>query len=269
MKSNKLLKKESLYALTDLTTDKIIKMNDTQLSAYQETLANAVNLFPVQKERLEDAFEKMDYAPTLQWLKSMRNTLNQIHADNLAKQCDKQLSLNMDVENIRHDRLKTFIEYFVATLTMLYKDIQVVLDELLLKENVSPKESLAKKIKKQLSTISEIDETTIERMKDDQIKTYIKDLMAFHEECPARENGLRSSFKIKNYASVMRWLNVIEGALTQIYAENLAEECRRQVNLNNDFSAIRHEKLELFVNYVLNSLSMLCSDIGSLKLDDR
>ncbi|MCL2500131.1 MAG: hypothetical protein FWE90_07310 [Defluviitaleaceae bacterium] len=265
----KVLNKESLYAVTDLTADKIIKMTDTQLRAYQETLTNAVNLFPVQKDRLEDAFAKMDYAPTLQWLKSMRNTLNQIHADNLAKQCDKQLAINQDVENIRHDRLKNFIDFFMASLTMLYKDIQSVLDELKTKEKVKPKESFAKKVKNQLSTVAEINEKTIERMSDDQIKGYINKLKDFLDDCPAQEDGLRSAFKIKNYASVMRWFNVIEGTLTKIHADHLAEECHRQINMNNDYSAIRHEKLEPFVNYVLTSLNMLCADIGSLQLDDR
>jgi hypothetical protein len=269
MKHGKLLNKESLYALTDLTADKIIRMTDDQLLVYQETLTNAVNLFPVQKDRLEDAFSKMDYAPTLQWLKSMRNTLNQIHADNLAKQCDKQLLLNQDIENIRHDRLKTFIEFFMATLTLLYSDIQLVLDELLVIEKTNPKENFAKRVKNQLSSISEINSDKIERLTDDQLKGYIRNLKNFHEDCPAQENGLRSSFKIKNYSSVIRWLGVIEGALAQIHADSLAEECRRQININNDFSSIRHEKLELFINYALSSLSMLCSDIASLKLDDR
>jgi hypothetical protein len=262
----KLLNKESLYAVTDLTADKIIKMTDAQLRTYRESLTNAVSLFPVQKDRLEDAFAKMD---TLQWLKSMRNTLNQIHADNLAKQCDKQLALNQDIDNIRHDRLKTFIDFFVASLVLLYKDIQTVLDELSQTEKSSPKESFAKKIKNQLSTVSEINMQTIERMTDDHIKVYIKKLRNFTEDSPAQEDGLRSAFKIKNYASVMRWLSVIEGTLTQLHVNSLAEECQRQASLNQDISAIRHEKLEPFVNYVLTSLSMLRSDIESLQLENR
>jgi hypothetical protein len=263
------LNKESLYAVTDLSADKIIKMTDAQLKSYQETLTNAVNLFPVQKERLEDAFSKLDYAPTLQWLKSMRNTLNQIYAENLAKQCDKQLVLNQDIDNVRHDRLKTFIDFFMASLTMLYKDIQQVLDETKAKEKTRPKETFAKKTKTQLATIAEINESAINKMSDDQLKIYIKALKNFCDDCPTQENGLRSAFKIKNYASVMRWLSVIEGALTQIHVDNLAEECHRQVNLNQDISNLRHEKLEPFVNYVLTSLGMLCSDIGALNLDDR
>jgi hypothetical protein len=263
----KQLKKETLYTITELTADKIIQMSDEQLIAFQETLSNAVNLFPVQKDRLEESFRKMDYPPTLQWLKSMRNTLNQIHADNLVKQCDKHLALNHDLENIRHDRLKTFIEFFMATLAMLYKDIQLALDELAFEEKIPPEECFARKTKEQLATIEEINVASLDHMTDEQLKAYIKTLGEFYNDSSARENGLKSSFKIKNYASAMRWLNAIESALSQIHAEGLAEECRRQINLNNDFSSIRHEKFELFVNYVLTSLNMLCNDIASLKLE--
>jgi hypothetical protein len=265
----RLIKKDSLYTLTELSADKIIKMNDDELRSYQETLANSVNLFPIQKERLEDAFKKMDYAPTLQWLKSMRNTLNQIHADNLVKQCDKQLVLFHDVDNIRHDRLKMYIDFFIPTAAMLYADIQMALDELAVTEKSGVKENYAKKVKERLSTITELNQAAIGRMTDDQLRGYVKSLITFHEDCPAQENGLRSSFKIKNYASVIRWLGVIEAALAQINADNLVEECRRQINLNNDYSAIRHEKMELFINYFLTSLSLLCADIGVLKLSEK
>ncbi|MCL2203660.1 MAG: hypothetical protein FWB88_06950 [Defluviitaleaceae bacterium] len=261
------LSKESLYAITDLTADKIIRMSDDDLLAYQETLTNAVNLFPVQRSRLEDAFAKMDYAPVMQWIKSMRNTLNQIHADNLAKNCDKQLTLYQDIDNIKHDRLKTFIDYTMETLAMLYKDIQKVLDEqMALEVQASPQISFAKRAREQLATITEINETTLERMKDDQLKSYVKALSNFPEESISQVEGLKGAFKIKNYASVMRWLGVLEGALSQIHADGLAEECRRQINLNNDYSVIRHEKLELFINYILKSISILNDDIGSLKI---
>jgi len=262
----KLVKKESLYTITDLTADKIIRMTDDQLETYQEALTNAVNLFPVQRERLADSLKKMEYAPVLQWLKSMRNTLNAIHADTLVKQCDKQLDQFSDIENIRHDRFKTFIEFIMGTLSMLYKDIQSVLDEVHAEEPEKVEENLARKIRKQLTTISELNEIALERLKDDQIKGYLQNLVAFVEECPARIDGLKGAFKMKNYASVMRWLGVIEASLANIHADNLTEECRRQININNEYSNIRHEKLELFINYFLTSLGQLCADISSLKL---
>jgi hypothetical protein len=178
------------------------------------------------------------------------------------------------LENIRHDRLKTFIDFFMATLTLLYNDIKLALDEVAIEEINTQEDSYAKKTKEQLATIDELNATHISRLSDDQLRAYIKDLAIFYDECSARENGLRSSFKIKNYPSAMRWLSAIESSLTQIHATNLAEECLRQINLNNDYSAIRHEKFELFINFILSSLDMLCNDISylnieHLKLDKR
>jgi hypothetical protein len=264
----KLLKKESLCAIAELNAGKIMKMTDEQLLAYQVTLTNAVNLFPIQKERLEDALKKMDYPPVLQWLKAMRNSLVQIHADNLAKDCDKQLAVYHDIPHIRHDKFKTFIDFMLGTLGMLYRDIQWLLEELTTEEEGVVKESYAERVREQLSAISELNPAAIERVKDDQLKGYVKSLLNFKEECPAQENGLRGSFKMKNYASVIRWLGVIETSLAQIYADSLMEECRRQINLNHDYGTIRHEKLELFINYFLTSLSLLCEDIGTLKLSE-
>ncbi|MCL2187531.1 MAG: hypothetical protein FWC16_10510 [Defluviitaleaceae bacterium] len=266
MSAIKLVNKESLYAISDLNADTIIKMSDDQLADYQETLTNAVNIFPVQRSHLENAFAKMDYAPALQWLKSMRNTLNQINADNLVKNCDKHLALYQDIDNIKHDRFKTYVDFTMATLALLYEDIKKVLEESAPEETAAPQVNFAKRIRERLATIAELNEDTINKMKDDQLKTYIKALANFPEDSISQVEGLKGAFKMKNYPSVMRWLGVLEGALTQIHANALADECRKQINLNNEYSAIRHEKLELFINYILSSISILCEDIGTLKL---
>jgi len=263
-----LLNKESLYQISELNADKIINMSDDQLITYQETLTTAINLFPVQKHRLQESFRKMDYPPTLQWLKSMRNTLNKIHADNLVRNCDKQINQYQDIDNIKHDRFKTFVEFTVDTVEMLYNDIQLVLNEVPGEEDVDPQETFAKMMREQIATITEINETAVEKLKDDQLKTYAKNLMNFPDESVSQMEGLKGAFKIKNYPSVMRWLNVLEGALTKIHADGLAEECRRQINLTNDYSAIRHEKLEIFIKYIITSMTMLCNDIDTLNFND-
>jgi len=269
MNPQSLLNKESLYAITDLTADKIIQMDENRLSVYQEQLTTAANLFPVQRIHLESAFKKMDYAPALQWIKSMRNTLNQIHADAIVRNIDKHLELYQDIENIKHDRFKTFIEFTMSTLALMYEDIKKVLEESAPEVSDDPRDNfvaLARLVRERLTTISELNEAAIYKMKDEELKTYIKALVNFPEECSSQVEGLKGAFKMKNYVSVMRWLSALEGALTQIHANALADECRKQINLNNEYSAIRHEKLELFINYILSSISILCEDIGTLRL---
>ena len=64
----------------------------------------------------------------------------------------------------------------------------------------------------------------------------------------------------------MQWLSAIEDSLSKIHANSLLEECRSQINQNKDFNSIRHERLEMFVNYFLTSVSMLADDIKMLHL---
>jgi hypothetical protein len=54
---------------------------------------------------------------------------------------------------------------------------------------------------------------------------------------------------------MLRWLSQIEESLAKIHADNLTEDCRAQIAQNKEFSGIRHEKLEIFINYFLSSLN--------------
>jgi hypothetical protein len=259
--------KESLYKITELSTDKIANLTDEEMAAYCEQLHNAVNLFPVQKNHLEQAFAKMEYAPTLQWLKSISNTLTRIYADNLVRQCKKQLAQCSDPENIRHDRLKNFIDFFTASLTMFYADVAQVLKQTETATVVNQEDTDAKRIRVQLATIDELNQTAIDKIPNSKLSTYIKNLHHFCHTGIDNENGLRGAFRMKNYASVISWLDIIEASLIKIHADNLAEECKRQINANNDYAAIRQEKFELVINYICSALSMLRTDIESLKGD--
>jgi PleD family two-component response regulator len=58
----------------------------------------------------------------------------------------------------------------------------------------------------------------------------------------------------------------IEEALSQILADDLLTDCREQLELSLDVDNIRHEKTEIFVNYLLSSLSMISDDIRMLDL---
>jgi CheY-like chemotaxis protein len=255
--------KEKLLAISDLSSEKIDQMKENQLQDYIRTLSVCVNVFPAQKEKLESAFLTMDYASVLQWLKIIRNSLFRIHADNLAKECEKQINLNHDLENIRHEKFRVFIDYFISSLTMFFADITRSLSEL---ESEQKHESKADIIRDKLLTVSELNSEKIEKMTEAQLADYTEQLISFHEDFGAQENGLKNSVKIKHYAFVMQWLTGIEDSLSKIHADELLEECRSQISLNKDYNNIRHERLEVFVNYFLSSLSMLASDIKTLDL---
>jgi len=262
----KTISREKLLHITDLNVEKITDMTDEQLQIYTESLKSAVNIFPVQKEKLETSLQAMDYAPVIQWLKAIRNSISRIHADSLVKDCDKQLKLNSDLNNIRHESLRAFVDYFLATSSMLFSDIQQMLEELE-REGLEHKlESVADKTKEKLGTITELDHGKIEQMTEEEFNSYVETLNLFEEDFPAQENGLRSALKTRNYASAIQWLTTIAETLAQIHADSLADDCQNQIKLNQDLDRIRHEKFEVFINYFLTSLSMLASDIRALHL---
>ena len=262
----KAVKKEDLLKITDLNAEIIKGMTEKQLHSYTKSLKSSVKLFPMQKGQLESAFRAKDYATVLQCLRSIESRLSQLHADNLANDCKKQINLSHDLDSIRHEKLGVFIEYFFSNLNLFFTDIQELLEELELEEIEQKQGMLAGKLKEKLSIVTELDAKKIEQMTDEQLNIFIENLIAFNEEFPAQETGLKSSVRAKQYASTMRWLTAIEKSLKKIHANSFMEECQNQIELNIDIKNIRHEKLEAFVNYFLASLSILSADIKKLNL---
>jgi hypothetical protein len=255
-------KRDMLLSIPDLNPDKIRKLTDKQFQSYTEALVSSANVFSLQRNKLESAFRDKNYEIVLEWLKSIRNRLSQIHADNLVAEYDKHIHLYQNIETIRHEKMRVFIDYLFSLMTMLFSDVQKALDD----EYADPKSGALLKIKERLYTVSELNAKKIEEMTEDQIIHYVENLALFQENLHAQENGLRGSFRIKQYASLFRWLSQVEESLAKIHADNLIEDCRAQLNLNKDYSNIRHEKLEIFINYLLSSLNMLAADINGLNL---
>jgi len=256
--------KSKLSAVSELNTELINKMTDTQLLSYVQALDVTANTFPMQKEELEYAFNAKDYAPVMQWLGVISSSLVQVHADALVKYCEKHIDLNQDIENIRHEKLKIFIDYFMPTLEVFYNDIHDLL--VTMEEEEEAQEVQPAKVREKLLTVSELNAKTIKQMSEEELDEYVGVLNFFHENFHTQENGLRSAVKIKHYVFVMQWLTSIEESLTKIHAGHLLDDCRSQIELNKDFNNIRHDKLEIFVNYFLSSLSMLAADIKQLHL---
>ncbi|MCL2702882.1 MAG: hypothetical protein FWE91_04660 [Defluviitaleaceae bacterium] len=270
----KMLSKQQLLTIADLNATKINEMSEKQLQSYTKSLKSFMNIFPMQKGKLESAFAEKDYAMVLQWLKSIRDRLSQIHADNLARDCEKQINANEDISSIRHERLGHFIKFFFSTLMILFVDIQHMMEaheanEAQGLDQMSQREKQAIKsviIKQKLYTIKELERAKIELMSEAQLNNYIDDLAAFHENFQTQETGVRSSFKTKQYATILRWISLIEESLVKIHADSLIEDYINQLNLHNDISNIRHDKLEVNIDYLLSALSMFSEDIKALNL---
>ena len=262
----KTVKKVDLLSIAELNSEKIRNMTEVQLQSYTKSLKSFSLIFPIQKGQLESAFRVKDYATVLQCLKSIEYTLQQLHADKLANDCKKQISLYHDLDHIRHDKLGIFVDYFSSNFNLFFSDIQTLLEGLELEEVENKQEKLSSKIKEKLSSITDLDSKKIEQMTDGGLNAFIENLIAFNEDFPAQEAGLRSSVKIKQYSSVARWLTAIEQSLNKIHAVSLMEDCQNHIELIKDINNIRQEKLEVFIDYFLSSLSMLSADIKKMNL---
>jgi len=267
--SDSVVAKEKLIGLSDIDAEAIKNMTDKQLLSYVQALNVTVASYPLQKEELVHAFLEMDYATVFQWLHLISSSLSQMHADELAQECEKHIAQNQDLNAVRHDRVKVFIDYFIPTLDLFIADVYQVLDDLEALEcgeEEKKRELDPEQIKEKLLTIDELNSEVISKMSDSELANYIKILNSFHADFQAQENGLRGSIKIKHYVFVLQWLNTIEETLIKLRATDLARDCLTQININKDFNNIRHEKLEVFINYLLSSMSMLSADIKMLHL---
>jgi len=267
--SDNAVAKTKLLSLRDIDPEAIKDMTESQLLSFVQVLNVTVASFPLQKDELLHALSEMDYATLFQWLQLIGSSLSQMHADDFAKECEKIIKQNQDPNNIRHERIKVFIDYFIPTLELFFGDVYKVLDEieaLEVEEDEQQHEISPEKIKEKLLTINELDADVIKDLTEDELSDYIGIIYTFQIEFQAQENGLRGSIKIKHYVFVMQWLGIIEETLTKLYATELANDCRNQININKDFNNIRHEKLDVFINYLLSSMSMLSADLKLLHL---
>jgi len=113
--------------------------------------------------------------------------------------------------------------------------------------------------RERLFEITELDVSQIlMQMRDNQLLEYMHTLMSFVEDFPALESTLKSSLEAKDYLSYSKTLVDIRDMLSSIYANELAEECQKQINA---LVAVKHEKVQASMTYLLSLLAMLSIDI--------
>ena len=114
-------------------------------------------------------------------------------------------------------------------------------------------------IRERLFEISELNiAQKLIQMRDAELDEYIAALNRFTEEFPSWEAELKGALEMRDYLSFSKCLVVIREALILIYADELAEECLKQIN---GLVAVKHEKIEAYMTYLLSLLSMLSIDI--------
>jgi len=115
------------------------------------------------------------------------------------------------------------------------------------------------KIRERLFEIAELNiSLRLIEMRDAQVDEYVRALNSFVEDFPGRQAELKSALESKDYLAFSKCLVAVRDTLTEIYADDLAEECTKQIN---GLVAVKHEKIEAYMTYLLSLLSMLSIDI--------
>lgn len=91
-----------------------------------------------------------------------------------------------------------------------------------------------------------------------EYEEYIQALNSFIEDFPKREIELKKALEAKDYLSFSKCLVNIKDMLLLIHADGLAEDCMKQIN---GLVALKHEKVEAYMTYLLSVLTILSIDI--------
>ena len=116
--------REKLSIVTELDSKKIGQLTDKQLGAFIDNLIAFNESFPEQEAGLRSSVKIKQYSSMTRWLIAIQQSLNKIHASSLMEECQNQIELNKDINNIRQEKLEAFVNYFLASLSMLSADIK-------------------------------------------------------------------------------------------------------------------------------------------------
>jgi CheY-like chemotaxis protein/HPt (histidine-containing phosphotransfer) domain-containing protein len=117
--------RERLFEISELNIkQKLVQMSNVQLYDYIKMLNSFIEKFPEKEEELKKALDANDYLTFSKHYASIRDMLINIHADELAKDCQKQID---GLINIKHEKVEAYMTYFLSTLAILSIDIQMAI----------------------------------------------------------------------------------------------------------------------------------------------
>jgi CheY-like chemotaxis protein len=98
----------------------------------------------------------------------------------------------------------------------------------------------------------------IEQMDEGKLNNFVQLLNSFSDNLPALEKKIKDALVTKNNDALKKHLMSIREILVKIYADEMAQDCTKQIALLGNE---RHEKIEAYMRYFLTTLSMLSADI--------
>jgi len=116
---------EYLKSISELKMAWVKPMTTDELNEYIKSLDVFIESFPNEEEKIKAALEAKDYATLTICLKAIRDMLVAIYADELAQECQTQISALS--KEIKHEKLEAFMAYYLKCLSMLSIDVQMAI----------------------------------------------------------------------------------------------------------------------------------------------
>jgi CheY-like chemotaxis protein len=123
-----MIDKKRLLAISELIlAGKIEDMNDEQMREYEQLLVAFIENFPGEEEKIKAALsenvnEGIDYNELANSLTAMCKTLGKIHADDIARECLKQIG---QLKGAGREQVEAYVTSFLSSVAMLSIDIQM------------------------------------------------------------------------------------------------------------------------------------------------
>ncbi|MDR0454057.1 MAG: response regulator [Deferribacteraceae bacterium] len=117
-------RRKRLFEISDLKiAGKLENFNELQFDEYCRKLSVFIDNFPEQEEKLKTTLTAKDYTSFAKHLLIIQNMLEEIYADDIAKNCQKLLGGLSNVSDANHEKFETYMSYFLANLSVLSIDI--------------------------------------------------------------------------------------------------------------------------------------------------
>jgi len=258
-----MINREKLLTISELNlAGKIDHMEDSKLANYVQLLNSFVDNLQPQKKKIKDALIVKDYETLTKHLSLVRDQLAKIYAEEMAQDCTRHIGW---IGNEKHEKIEAWLDYFLSSLAILSSDIQKAQRQADAPSGGAANQdagSDADPKKANIDKLLEISELKlagkIEKMGDEELDNYLQLLNTFTEIFPEQEEAINEALRIKDNDAFIKKLSEIRDILEKIYAQELAEDCAKQIS---SIGTASPEKTEAYMHYFLSSLSMLSIDI--------
>jgi len=260
-----MINREKLLAISELSlAGKIENMEESKLANFVQLLNSFVDNLQTQKKKIKDALIEKNYEALTKNLTLVRDQLAKIYAEEMAQDCTKHIGW---IGNEKHEKIEAWLDYFLSSLALLAADIQKAQRQADDPAGGAPagaanQDGDTNSKKDTIERLLDISELKlagkIEKMGDDELDKYLQLLNTFTENFPEQEEAINDALKNKDNDAFIKKLSEIKDILEKIYAEEMAQDCAKQIS---SIGTTSPEKTEAYMHYFLSSLSMLSIDI--------